>query len=116
MPFSYEFEAEAAPVRADIEAQEEAGRDKRAEGWDSLQALIERLTQTLFNVRDANLAAGRDITDAPEGVREAVDSLQDELARWRGKFAEQRAAEARAVLQAARDIAIATGRPLGGSR
>lgn len=60
---------------------------KRAEGWADVQARIEELDQTLFNVRDANLRAGLDITDAPEGVRAALYGLQHELDLWRGKWA-----------------------------
>src|SRR6185437_11781818 len=61
---------------------------RRAEAWNNLQARIETLSQTLFNVRDVNLANGADITDAPVGVRMALADLTHELSMWAGKLSE----------------------------
>jgi hypothetical protein len=59
----------------------------RDEGWNNLQARVEYLTQTLFNVRDANTASGRGIDDAPLGMRAALNDLTHEVSMWEGKLA-----------------------------
>ena len=85
----------------------------RAEEWANLQARVEVMSQTLFNVRDANLASGRDIYDAPAAFRIALADLEHELARWRHKFADHDAREAQETLRLLRERSIATGRLLG---
>lgn len=61
--------------------------EQRAEGWRNLQARVETITQTLFNVRDASLVSGHDITDAPPEMRMALGDLVMELTLWAGKLA-----------------------------
>lgn len=85
----------------------------RAGEWARLQARVETITQTLFNVRDANAASGAGITDAPADFRAALAGLDGELAMWRGSLAEHDQQEAQETLRLLRERSIATGRPLG---